>query len=123
MIRRVVDIIREDSANDTVELGWFDMQKPNLTATSDGGVDFIMKVKFAHLHEGDILLCEDGYKIEVKRAKDSIIEMDFATPLDFAKVAYEIGNRHQPIYLDEYKIVVLDDISLADIISNAMTNS
>ena len=98
------------------------MQKPNLTATTKNGVDFIVKVKFSHLHENDILISEDGYGIKVSRGKDSVYELSFNDPLTFAKVAYEIGNRHQPIAIDEYKIKVLDDISLEDIIKSCEAN-
>lgn len=116
MIKKVIEIQKDIDINDTVELSWFDMQKPNLSAVSNNGVEFIIKVKFTHLHENDILICEDGYAIGVKKAEDEVYELEFQEPLSFAKIAYEIGNRHQPICVEEYKITVLDDISLDDII-------
>jgi urease accessory protein len=122
MIKKIIEIKKDIETNDEVELSWFDMQKPNLTATSKSGVDFIVKVKFSHLHENDILVSEDGYGIKVKRGEDSIYNLGFSDPLTFAKVAYEIGNRHQPVSIDEYKITVLDDISLEDIIKMCEAN-
>jgi urease accessory protein len=116
MIKKIIEIKKDIESSDEVELSWFDMQKPNLTATSKDGVDFIVKVKFLHLHENDILVGEDGYAIQVKRGEDSIYNLGFCDPLTFAKIAYEIGNRHQPLSISEYKITVLDDISLEDII-------
>ena len=116
MIKKVIEIKKDCNVDDSVELSWFDMQKPNLTAVTKKGVEFIIKVKFTHLHENDILVSEDGYTISVQRSQDEIYELIFKEPLSFAKVAYEIGNRHQPVSIEEYKITVLDDISLSDII-------
>ena len=42
--------------------------------------------------------------------------------MTFAKTAYEIGNRHQPLMIEEFKIIVLDDISLSDIIKDSYEN-
>ena len=122
MIKKVKEIKKDIESNDEVELSWFDMQKPNLTAVSNNGVNFIIKAKFTHLHENDILVDEDGYAIKVKRSEDNIYIFEFTDALNFAKVAYEIGNRHQPIEIKNMKIVVLDDISLSDIIENAYKN-
>jgi len=116
LIKKVINIKRDIECSDTVELSWFDMQKPNLSAVSKDGVEFMIKVKFTHLHENDILECEDGYLIKVARCEDEVYVLEFSTPLSFAKIAYEIGNRHQPVSIEEYKITVLDDISLSDII-------
>jgi len=122
MIKKVIEIKKDIECNDEVELSWFDMQKPNLTAVSNNGVNFIIKAKFTHLHENDILVDEDGYSIKVKRSEDNIYIFTFTDALNFAKVAYEIGNRHQPIMIEDKKIIILDDISLADIIESAYKN-
>jgi urease accessory protein len=118
VIKKVIEIKKDIVANDEVELSWFDMQKPNLTAVSKKGVNLVVKAKFTHLHENDILLCEDGYAIKVKRSQDEIFILEFSDALTFAKMAYEIGNRHQPVMIDDFKITVLNDISLADIIKD-----
>lgn len=122
MIKKVIEIKKDIKANDEVELSWFDMQKPNLTAVTKEGINFIVKAKFTHLHENDILLCEDAYAIKVKRSEDNIYVFEFTDALNFAKVAYEIGNRHQPVMIEDMQIVVLDDISLLDIIEAAYKN-
>lgn len=116
MIKKVIEIKKDIEVNDEVELSWFDMNKPNLCAVSKDGVEFILKINAKHLHENDILVCEDGYAIKVIKAKDEIFILSFEKPLLFAKSAYEIGNRHQPIMIEEQKITVLNDIALGDII-------
>ena len=122
MIKKVIEIKKDIKVDDTVEISWFDMQKPNLTAVTSKGIEFMIKVNFTHLHEDDVLICEDGYVIKVLRCEDVVYELKFDTPLSFAKIAYEIGNRHQPICIEEYKITVLDDISLSDIIKTSQND-
>jgi urease accessory protein len=122
VIKKVIEIKRDIEAIDEVELSWFDMQKPNLTAVSKKNVNIIVKAKFTHLHENDILVCEDGYAIKVSRSIDEVFYLEFSDALTFAKTAYEIGNRHQPLMIEEFKITVLDDISIADIIKDCYTN-
>lgn len=117
MIKKVIDIEHNTQADDSVALSWFDMQKPNLSAVSEENISFMMKVKFTHLHENDVLVCEDGHRIQVKKSEDEIYLFEFKDPIDFARAAYEIGNRHQPVCIEDYKIIVLDDISLSDIVS------
>ncbi len=123
MIKKVIEITKTTQAKDSVELSWFDMQKPNLSAVTNTGVEFIIKAKFTHLHVGDILVCEDGYKIEVKKTEDAIYLLEFSNHITFAKAAYEIGNRHQPILIEDYKITVLIDQAIADIIKHLSTDS
>jgi len=122
LIQKIITITKDIESNDSVELSWFDMQKPNLSAVSKNGIEFMIKVKFTHLHENDILVDEDGHSIKVQRADDEVYELRFTESLDFAKIAYEIGNRHQPVCIEEYKITVLDDISLDDIIQMCKEN-
>ncbi len=116
MIKRVIEITRDIEAKDSVELDWFDMQKPNLCAITKEGVEFIVKAKYTHLHENDILECEDGYKIKISKSEDNIYTLIFTDHITFARIAYEIGNRHQPVCIEDYKITILEDISTADII-------
>jgi urease accessory protein len=117
MIKKVIEIVRGRDADDRIELNWFDMQKPNLTGSSKQGVSFVVKAKFTHLHAGDVLVCDDGHRIAVGRAEDDLWELTFSDMLSCAKMAYEIGNRHQPIHIEPGKIIVLDDISLNDILA------
>ena len=122
VIKKVIEIKKDIPFSDEVELSWFDMQKPNLTAVSKKGVNLVVKAKFTHLHENDILVCEDGMGIKVSRSVDEIFVLEFSDALTFAKTAYEIGNRHQPLQIEEFKIIVLDDISIADIIKDCYAN-
>ena len=116
MIKKAIEIKRDIEADDSVLLDWFDMQKPNLCAITKEGIEFIIKAKYTHLHENDILLCEDGYKIKVSKSEDNIFILKFSDHITFARIAYEIGNRHQPICIEDFKITILEDIATSDII-------
>ena len=122
VIKKIVEIKRDIDFDDEVELSWFDMQKPNLTAVTKKNVNIVVKAKFTHLHENDILTDESGYSIKVSRSEDDVYVLEFLDALAFAKTAYEIGNRHQPVMINDYKITVLDDISLSDIIKDCYSN-
>lgn len=116
MIKKIIEIKRDIQSKDSVELDWFDMQKPNLCAITKEGVEFIVKAKYTHLHEDDILVDEDGYTIKVLKSEDNIYTLTFTDHITFAKIAYEIGNRHQPVCIEDFKITILEDISTTDII-------
>jgi urease accessory protein len=122
MIQKIVNIQKDITSQDSVELSWFDMQKPHLSAVSKKGIEFIIKTKFTHLHENDVLISEEGYAIKVIRGQEDIYVLQFNDHLTFATTAYEIGNRHQPICLEDYQITVLNDLSLKDIIQHLKHN-
>lgn len=118
MIQKVIEIKRDIESDDEVLLDWFDMQKPNLSAITKDGIEFIVKAKYTHLHENDILVCENGHKIKISKSEDTIYTLTFGDHITFARIAYEIGNRHQPICIEDYKITILEDISTQDIIKD-----
>ncbi|GHV59535.1 hypothetical protein FACS1894103_3100 [Campylobacterota bacterium] len=123
MIKKITQIARGIEADDRVRLSWFDRQKPNLSAISENGVSFAANTaKFDHLHEDDVLIAEAGYTIAVTFIEDEIVELYFDDALDFAKSAYEIGNRHQPICIESMKIIVLNDSALSDIFAELEQN-
>lgn len=119
MIEKVVQIKNDIPYEDSVKLSWFDMHKPNLSAVSQKGVSFMLKVSVAHLHEGDILVCEGGHTIKIELVEDDICELKFTDITRLAFYAYEVGNRHQPIYIESSCITVLKDVALEELIHKA----
>ncbi|MDR2081520.1 MAG: urease accessory protein UreE [Campylobacteraceae bacterium] len=116
MIKKIFKIEKEQDANDSVLLSWFDLKKPNLSAVTEKGAKFILKTQAAHLHDGDTLIAEDGYRIKVNIKKEELFMLKFKNAVDFAKTAYEIGSRHQPICIEQMSITVLNDLSIESII-------
>ncbi|MDR2034576.1 MAG: urease accessory protein UreE [Helicobacteraceae bacterium] len=122
MIRKIVRIERSKWADDRAVFSWYDLRKPNLSALSEKGVSFILKTASLHLENGDILIAEDGYRILATIEKIETYVFEFQNALDFAKSAYMIGNRHQPIRIEDMKIVVLEDTAIADIVESLALN-
>lgn len=116
MIKEIIKIESSSIYDDEVELSWYDMQKPHLSAVSKGGVTFLYKNSLGHLHANDVLICADGYAIRVSLSTDNLLEFVCRDCVEFAKIAYQIGNRHQPVKIEKEKITTLDDAALADIV-------
>lgn len=51
------------------------------------------------LRGGDLLVASDGRVIEVIAQEEKVLQADCAEPLDLARAAYHLGNRHVPIQL------------------------
>jgi urease accessory protein len=53
-----------------------------------------------HLHDGDLLLAEEGETVvEILAAPEKLIEAIADRPLLFARAAYHLGNRHVPVQI------------------------
>ncbi|MDR3345871.1 MAG: urease accessory protein UreE [Campylobacteraceae bacterium] len=107
MIKKIVKIEHNTVADDTVSLSWFDKTKPNLASSSEKGVSFVVRADIKHLHENDVFVAEDGYKIAVKWLMDDVFILNFKNALDFARCAYEVGNRHLSICIEDMQITIL----------------
>lgn len=101
---------------DHVSVDWFDLQKKHLTLTTDAGQTVILKAMPDHWHERPVFVCDDGYRIAVTIRPQALIKLQFSDALTFAKIAYAVGNVHQPIALSDLQIIVLDDSALSDVI-------
>jgi len=53
----------------------------------------------AVLRDGDILQAIDGSYIRVEAAPESVMQATAQTPLEMAKAAYHLGNRHTPVQI------------------------
>ena len=71
MIKKVLEVRKNINYDDVVELSWFDLHGSVLSQVSQNQVELVAKV-IAHLHIGDVLVCEDGYNILIECAKDEI---------------------------------------------------
>jgi urease accessory protein len=77
VIKKVIEIKRDIESNDEVALSWFDMQKPNLTAVSKKNINIVVKVKFSHLHEDDILVNCWWKVVLLEATVEEDVELDF----------------------------------------------
>jgi urease accessory protein len=68
-----------------------------LAQLSDGREIGVMLPRGAKLRDGDLLEAEDGTLIQVQAAKQKVLRVTAETPLQMARAAYHLGNRHTPV--------------------------
>jgi urease accessory protein len=118
MIKRIVQITREGKTDDSVVLSWHSLCKPYISGVSQRGVNFLVHAENYRLQDGDILVSGDGYAITLNIEQNDLYVFEFQEPLDFATTAYKIGNRHQPIQIENMKITALKDAAISDIVAS-----
>lgn len=62
-----------------------------------------------HLSEGDVLEAENGEYFLIHAANEPLYSVKAATPLELARLAWHLGNRHQSVEIVENRILVLRD--------------
>jgi urease accessory protein len=94
-------------ARDTVTLGWHDRTHVHGRRRTDGGVEFGTSLpRGTVLREGDYLLLEPVRLVaEVVERPEPVFVVTPRTPREWALFAYHIGNRHQPLMVDDGGIV------------------
>jgi len=92
--------------------------KRRLKMTDDQGLSFLLDLeKATQLNDGDGLVLEDGGVIRVHAAPEAIADINCATPIELARLAWHIGNRHTPIeVLDEGTLRIRDDHVMIDML-------
>ena len=53
------------------------------------------------LRGGDLITASDGRVIEVVAEPEKLLHVECSTPMDLAKAAYHLGNRHVPVQVGE----------------------
>ena len=93
----------EQYAIDYIDLEWYELHKRVIRKTSLANVEFGIQLpantKF--LQDGDILLILDKTVFVVRVKQCECIAITPKTNYELAKICYEIGNRHAPLFIDE----------------------
>ena len=95
---------------DTITLGWEDRVQAHGKRRSDGGVEFALALpRGSVLRGGDCLVLDEARLIVtvVERA-ESVFVIEPRSAVDWARYAYQIGNRHQPLMITDASIVCPD---------------
>ena len=106
-MRRATDILPSNSGNvddivGTVTLSYEDRYRRRIKMRDDSGEAFMLDLKKAvQMDEGDALILEKGGMIEVKAAKEDVLDIKCRTASETAKIAWHIGNRHIPLQVLE----------------------
>ena len=86
--------------------------------TSDGGVEFLLDLPEAtYLAHGDALLLDDGTLIVVAAAPEPLLEIRTHGPLELARIAWHIGNRHTPAEIVPGAIYIQPDHVLEEMVT------
>ena len=87
-----------------------------LAQLPDGREIGVMLAHGSKLHDGDLLEAEDGTLIQVRAAKQKALRVTAETPLQLARAAYHLGNRHTPVELLESCLILEHDPVLKDML-------
>ena len=99
-MKEFVRLIHAEAASDTetcgrVELSYAEREKSRQRATLTSGEDIAIKVpRGLVMRGGDILESEDGRRITVVAAAESVSTVHANTARALTRVAYHLGNRH-----------------------------
>lgn len=82
----------------TVTLSFEDRFRRRIRMTDDNGDPFMLNLPDAtQLNDGDGLMLKGGGIIAVKAAPEKVCDAFAHSPLDTARIAWHIGNRHIPV--------------------------
>jgi urease accessory protein len=87
-----------DAAIDRVALDADDRNRRRVVLTGEGGTTFLLDLpQPAALKDGDGLVLDDGAIVRVVGLAEPLAEITAATPLDFVRLAWHLGNRHADV--------------------------
>ncbi len=105
------------SATDRVVLDAGDRQRRRIVLTGEKGSEFLLDFeKPVALRDGDGLVLDDGSVVLVAGAPEPLIEISAHGPLDFARLAWHLGNRHTEVQIAGDKIRIRRDHVLEDML-------
>ena len=68
------------------------------------------------LRGGDLVTASDGRVIEVVSQPEQLLHVECAKPVDLARIAYHLGNRHVPVEIGEGYLRLADDHVLEEML-------
>jgi len=96
----VIRSVEVDDARviDRVALDADDRNRRRMVLTGEGGTTFLLDLPQATaLRDGDGLILDDGAIVRVIGVAETLAEITVATPLDFVRLAWHLGNRHADV--------------------------
>lgn len=95
---------------DSLTLVWDERVKPHARRRSDGGLEFGTALpRGTVLRLGDCLVLDAaGVVVVIREQLEPVFIIEPRTPREWGLVAYQIGNRHQPLMVTEGALVCPD---------------
>ncbi len=99
----------------TVTLTFDDRHRRRIRMADDAGAPFLLDLAEAeYLHDGDGLRLDAGGYLQVKAAKEAVLDIHCQDAAHTARIAWHIGNRHIPLeVLDDGGLRIRADHVLA----------
>lgn len=104
-------------AIDRVVLDADDRQRRRIVLTGEKGTALLLDLeKPATLRDGDGLVLDDGTMVVVAGKPEPLAEIAASAPLDFARLAWHLGNRHTDVQIVGERIRIRRDHVLEDML-------
>ncbi|MCX8514372.1 MAG: hypothetical protein RL017_735 [Pseudomonadota bacterium] len=109
LIHKIIGNIYSDTQKwsnytiDYLELAWYELAKRILRKHTNNNQEIGIKFEAnsCSMSDGDILAIVDTTLVVVKVKPDECIALIANNSYELAKMCYEIGNRHAPLFIDE----------------------
>lgn len=117
-MRKILEKVANDvPATLAVTLEHSDRQKSRgLLRLDDGSEAALLLERGTGLCHGDRLLADDGAVVLVQAALEGLSLVTAADPLDLARAAYHLGNRHIAVQIEGLRLAFLHDHVLDDML-------
>jgi urease accessory protein len=108
--------VKEDRVADTAWLDHSARRGQNEIVTSHGGLEFMIAVDLGTtLNDGDALKLEDGGLVRVRAAPERLLEIRAENPLRLIRLAWHLGQEHEPAEFKADAIYVGSGHALAEL--------
>ncbi len=87
-----------------------------LLRLDDGSEAALLLERGSGLHPGDCLLADDGLVVVVQAALEGLSVVTARDPLELARAAYHLGNRHIAVQIGALRLAYLHDHVLDDMV-------
>jgi urease accessory protein len=87
-----------------------------LLRLDDGSEAALLLERGASLHHGDRLRADDGLVVQVEAAREGLSVVTAKDPLELARAAYHLGNRHIAVQIGALRLAYLHDHVLDDMV-------
>ncbi len=115
VLGKVDQLDRLVEAVDELELTAAERERAHLRARSRGNRELIISLpRGEELHDGDVVIVEDGVAVVVVAAPEDLLEVNPRTTREWALAAYQLGNLHRPVRFLEDAMLTPYDRSSAE---------
>ena len=105
-------------AIDRVVLDADERHRRRIVLTGEQGTQFLLDLDHAvALKDGDGLVLDDGTVVRVAGKPEALIEIEAKSPLDLARLAWHLGNRHTAVQILDGKLRIRRDHVLEQMVA------